>query len=104
MLQEISNKIFGLEQKSDEIKDDIHKIDMKVEKWVAEGKADHKHIHEAVVETKEDVDSHQDEISGLKNDVNTAKTSIKLLKGLGSFILALFLIAGAVGAVWMVLK
>ena len=38
MLQTMSNSIFSLEQKSDGLKDDLHKIELKVEKSITEGR------------------------------------------------------------------
>ena len=91
-------------QNVNELRNDVHKIDVKVEKSIAEGEAEHTHIREVLDEFKNDM---KPQVEGSSHEVGEIKTSIKTIKGVGTFILSVALILGAIGAIgafFMMLK
>ena len=101
MLQTMSNSIFSLEQKFDNIKDAIHHLDIKVEKSISEGDGEHKHTRESLDYLRTSL---RDKVDKNTQDLRDAKSTMKTIKALGSLLLAIALIAGGIGAFVMIFK
>ena len=100
-LQNMSNSIFTLEQKFDGLKDDIHQIDVKVEKAISEGDGEHKHTRESLDYLRTSL---REKVNKNSQDLRDAKSTMKTIKALGSLLLAVALIAGGIGAFIMIFK
>ena len=101
MLQTMSNSIFSLEQKSDGLKDDLHKIELKVEKSITEGQSEHTHTRETLEYLR---GSLKKKVDGNTKDIRDAKSTIKTIKAIGSLLLAIGIILGGIGAFIMIFK
>ena len=101
MLQTMSNSIFSLEQKIDSVKDDLHQIEIKVEKSIAEGESEHKYSRETLDHLRGSISKKVEENT---QDIRDAKAGVKTLKGLLSLLVSIGVVLGAIGAFLMLFK